>query len=817
MRIKHFNLSGFGKFKDENLFTFADSGIQIVTGKNGSGKTTLFRALLGIFTGLPPMEKELYLNGYARGELLINTGKKIVKFLRDYRTDEIEIFNIVDGTEKSVYVGKSNYHTQPEPNYLKILSKQVENLDLDTLSIVSFISRQQLTGSPDMIFRRVGNNNNRSNLNMMLHNAQKSYLDCFGNGNDEDEKQSRLTAYEQQLHEKQKIVDRINSHMLRQQSVNEEIGYLERQYRETEQAEEIQIRQLHRLEKLCEYINQENQINESFAALKEQKDMVQTLEKQLTANKEELGSKYPELYKIPALKLKEDIHRWRELTQKKNEIEKQLLTINHERTQVENEVAKEGHLYQNVGPGFSMELTQYRKLSDEEQEIHRSLKLLFFKIDSGKRKLTHIQLFNLVLIMTGIVLISVFQRQLNFSYSLIFVISALTFCLALFTVDRRIWNSRRTDIEELERSKNDLEEKIKALEFKRQEMGLRYYRLQDIDKTDQHIAGYSNYKEKLRKLDELITRSNILRAQLTTPAFEETSTYYETLYGKQIDIDDPYLMEKIDKVIEYQQEIASLEHALKTLRRKETLELRESDLFSRRQAMKKQIEGFLLENKQLRHLMENNQAINDELRFAEEKIEELDRRQNQLAKEIQQKKIDLASISDFGGINLMHLQEDVRFLTEKIQQLKQKKEVMEIIINSYASVRKDYNKNYRQGLNHLLNERFRKLSSPGTYTLSLMEDMRLQIRNHERDVKPEQMSETMQMLLSMAIRFAWIKHLSDQIKLPVFLDDPLIGFDSERRTAIMQLLQEMSHEHQIVYFTIGEIFQSWGENSICLP
>ena len=87
-----------------------------------------------------------------------------------------------------------------------------------------------------------------------------------------------------------------------------------------------------------------------------------------------------------------------------------------------------------------------------------------------------------------------------------------------------------------------MEEEIKALEFKRQEMGLRYYRLQNIEKTDQHIIGYSKYREKQRRLEELVTHSNVLRAQLTTPAFEETTTYYQNLYGMRIDIDDPDLL-----------------------------------------------------------------------------------------------------------------------------------------------------------------------------------------------------------------------------------------------------------------------------------
>ena len=141
----------------------------------------------------------------------------------------------------------------------------------------------------------------------------------------------------------------------------------------------------------------------------------------------------------------------------------------------------------------------------------------------------------------------------------------------------------------------------------------------------------------------------------------------------------------------------------------------------------------------------------------------------------------------------------------------------EIIIHGFLAVRKDYNKTYRERLDSLLNEQFQKLTSYERLKISLMEDMRLKIRDEERDLIPEQMGESMQTLLSLAIRFAWIKHLADQIVLPVFLDDPLIGLDSKKRSGIEKLLEEMAHEHQIVFFTIDETCRKWGDMYYSLP
>jgi uncharacterized protein YhaN len=58
-------------------------------------------------------------------------------------------------------------------------------------------------------------------------------------------------------------------------------------------------------------------------------------------------------------------------------------------------------------------------------------------------------------------------------------------------------------------------------------------------------------------------------------------------------------------------------------------------------------------------------------------------------------------------------------------------------------------------------------------------------------------------LLYLAIRLAFVQHDASrrQIALPVICDDPLIHFDDVRQQAAVQLLKEISAEHQVVLFT----------------
>jgi DNA repair exonuclease SbcCD ATPase subunit len=811
MKIKNLSLKGFGKFDEEINFNFIERGIHVITGKNGSGKSTLFKAIMAILTGLSEKDKDRFLKGSSWGRLTLQNGRVTICLHRNFVSDEIEIFNLENGTQRSDYIGKNNLHTRTEPNYLRILSKYIANLNIDVLENVSFISQQTLATSPDRVFTRMKNHNNQSNLNFIIQDLQIFYDNTFGDEDHSNSQQSQLPAYEQQLYEKQKIVERINAHVNKQKASHDEIRRLEAQLSETIKAEEIQTKQLDRLEKLCEYINQENQIQERFTDLHQQKSRIDDIENEIQALKEELESQYPKMWQFSGIQLKQDIYRWKELKEKQNNFENQLAELAQQRMHLENEIAKEIHQYQNVGPNFSMELTQYRQLTEEENKKHTNLKRLFFKIESEKKKLTHQQLFNFILITAGTVIISIFQLNLNISFNVMMMISIFIFCFSIVIIDKWLWCRRRINIQEHERMKNELNEEIRIIELKRQEMGLRYYRLQNIEKTDQHIVGYSNYRQKQRKLDELVTSANIIRAQLTTPGLQEMVAYYQKRYGNEINLEDPDLFEKIDNIIQCQQKISGMKHALTTHRKKELLITKESELEERQESMREQIEGFFTENAQLRHLMENTQEINRELQYAEEQVEKLTLKQNQLSKEIQQRKIELASISDFGGINLMHLQDDVRFLQEKTKRLNFDKEVLNIVIEGYHSVRKEYNRTFCESLNKLINIQFQELCKSDTIRISLKEDLHLKIWELEKLVFPEQLNMNMRMLLSLAARFALINYLSDDITLPIFLDDPFISFDSEKRSGIEQILRHMAKTHQIVLFTIDEHYKKWGD------
>ena len=55
--------------------------------------------------------------------------------------------------------------------------------------------------------------------------------------------------------------------------------------------------------------------------------------------------------------------------------------------------------------------------------------------------------------------------------------------------------------------------------------------------------------------------------------------------------------------------------------------------------------------------------------------------------------------------------------------------------------------------------------------------------------------------LYLALRLALIVHLGEQARLPLMIDDGLVNFDDQRRTAAWDLLRTVGQQHQLIYFT----------------
>ena len=67
--------------------------------------------------------------------------------------------------------------------------------------------------------------------------------------------------------------------------------------------------------------------------------------------------------------------------------------------------------------------------------------------------------------------------------------------------------------------------------------------------------------------------------------------------------------------------------------------------------------------------------------------------------------------------------------------------------------------------------------------------------------------------LYVSIRLAYIKNTQDVLELPIIMDDPFVNFDEKRRRNMYRLLETLSKDLQIIYFTFDqEAFTSFSQH-----
>jgi uncharacterized protein YhaN len=75
-------------------------------------------------------------------------------------------------------------------------------------------------------------------------------------------------------------------------------------------------------------------------------------------------------------------------------------------------------------------------------------------------------------------------------------------------------------------------------------------------------------------------------------------------------------------------------------------------------------------------------------------------------------------------------------------------------------------------------------------------------------IRPEDLSAGAHDQLYFAMRIAMVRHLSRNIRLPIFLDDPFVNFDSERLEVTREVLKSLP-DHQVVMVTCDRSYASW--------
>jgi uncharacterized protein YhaN len=103
------------------------------------------------------------------------------------------------------------------------------------------------------------------------------------------------------------------------------------------------------------------------------------------------------------------------------------------------------------------------------------------------------------------------------------------------------------------------------------------------------------------------------------------------------------------------------------------------------------------------------------------------------------------------------------------------------------------------------NEIFTLLTNGQYERIFLNEQGQLRVeRNDKLIFSPNELSQGTSEQLYVALRFALVLHVSQDMRFPIIIDDSFVNFDEERFLNVVHLLKKMSGHTQILYFTCHE-------------
>lgn len=223
-----------------------------------------------------------------------------------------------------------------------------------------------------------------------------------------------------------------------------------------------------------------------------------------------------------------------------------------------------------------------------------------------------------------------------------------------------------------------------------------------------------------------------------------------------------------------------------------------NDLTDKREVYQEQIAGY-----------EENLSLLESKQKLFEDYHDLERRQAVLKGKLDPQIRERANLV----VEIRQIEQDGSY-SELLQQIEnQKAEILDMVYEwGTKSLASDLiNQTLRKGLDNPVNE-MNEIANKIFATLSYNRYTQIKMNKNDLKVKqfsdvlfsPHELSQGTLEQLYVALRLAFVISAQTMIKMPIIIDDAFVNFDEFRKTSMYQVLQEISEDIQILFFTFDQ-------------
>ena len=301
---------------------------------------------------------------------------------------------------------------------------------------------------------------------------------------------------------------------------------------------------------------------------------------------------------------------------------------------------------------------------------------------------------------------------------------------------------------------------------------------QDIRYLIRHV------EETETSLIQTLQRANALedRRQMTNQAIEDEN---QAIADRN---------QRIQEILTASQSVDLIEFNQKILINKEIKELEE-----KHKLFDEQIQGYKEELKQIINRQELSDRVKEYQLGLSRAKENLTPHMHQLANVM----VEIDQLQEDGSYeNLSQQLENKKAkIIDHVIEWGQKKIATELI---YDTLRYGM-ENPLPEMNEKVNDIFRCLSG-GRYTQVIINKKSIKVKQFSDIMfEPHELSQGTIEQLYVALRLAFVESAKQMVSMPIIIDDAFVNFDEHRRKSMYEVLKEMSHRHQILFFTFDQL------------
>ena len=227
------------------------------------------------------------------------------------------------------------------------------------------------------------------------------------------------------------------------------------------------------------------------------------------------------------------------------------------------------------------------------------------------------------------------------------------------------------------------------------------------------------------------------------------------------------------------------------------------------------IETLTEEHPELRG-MDDRGSLGILVRELKERAQALETKVNRARVLLEEHRVELAGLSARMDFDLAVLEDDIREKQESLAHYDLERDALRLAIDTLDECVKDFQEGDIFRLGEEISRIFTRITGEKYTRVHLGTSLEPVIsRGDDLPISPGDLSQGARDQLYFAMRVAMARHLSRQVNLPLFLDDPFVNFDRERLQVTHDVLDNLD-EHQVVMVTCDPEYAAWGRELIDL-